>query len=464
MPPLPERRNRFEDEDEDEDEELFDRRVPSPFERDAAPPVLAPDDDEDDYGRFSEPLRRSEREHAARTELLSGVDTGTDDPAERGSLRLSDPTVQVPVSGSLGQGLFAPPEPPIPSPKGGRPPQADETATQYLPKVAPPEPARTVEAPPEVADPSAGGWFQETAEGRAAKAAAAAAEQAAASKGDSSLVDDLDVDPDRRAASGELVDDVEELPGRGKSRDESREESRETGTIFTQRTQPVSGELIARLDGKAEERAEPAKAGKPEKRKKSTKGKAAPESEEDDEKGGSDSAFSSGQPTTVLPVRTPGVNRFDTGSLSTPSPPRPQPAPAEETQALPSVPAAAETQAMPSVPAAAESEPERPRSLFEPIVPADESATTTMPASGADNAAATRKGDGSVPPGPFGPGSAMPLPGGGAPSSEFKVKASVTALRYCEPDSPLFGRTVAEVWFRTTQDAERVALPPPGLT
>ncbi|GAA4299080.1 hypothetical protein GCM10023148_57660 [Actinokineospora soli] len=65
-----------------------------------------------------------------------------------------------------------------------------------------------------------------------------------------------------------------------------------------------------------------------------------------------------------------------------------------------------------------------------------------------------------VPPGPFGPGSAMPLPGGNSPSSEYRVKASVTALRYCSPESPKFDRTVAEVWFRTVADAERVGFRP----
>jgi hypothetical protein len=82
------------------------------------------------------------------------------------------------------------------------------------------------------------------------------------------------------------------------------------------------------------------------------------------------------------------------------------------------------------------------RSLFEPVVPVGE----------LEEAAA----DDFVPPGPFGPGSAMPLPGGGAPAPEFNVKASVTALRYCTQDNPQFDRIVAEVWFRTPSDAERV--------
>lgn len=66
----------------------------------------------------------------------------------------------------------------------------------------------------------------------------------------------------------------------------------------------------------------------------------------------------------------------------------------------------------------------------------------------------------SVPPGPFGPGSAMPRPGGAPPADDFAVKASVTALRYCTEESPQFARMVAEVWFRTAQDAERVGFRP----
>ncbi|MET0236648.1 MAG: hypothetical protein ABW224_18510 [Kibdelosporangium sp.] len=83
------------------------------------------------------------------------------------------------------------------------------------------------------------------------------------------------------------------------------------------------------------------------------------------------------------------------------------------------------------------------RSLFEPVVPAGEQEEADSD-------------DFIPPPGPFGPGSAMPLPGGGAPASDFSVKASVTALRYCTQDNPQFDRIVAEVWFRTPSDAERV--------
>ncbi|AXB46707.1 hypothetical protein A4R43_33230 [Amycolatopsis albispora] len=96
-------------------------------------------------------------------------------------------------------------------------------------------------------------------------------------------------------------------------------------------------------------------------------------------------------------------------------------------------------------------------SLFEPAVPAG--ANGAIP-----DAPPAREfaPDVSVPIGPFGPGSAMPKPGGGRPSEEFTVKASVTALRYCTEDSPQFPRMVAEVWFRSATDAERVGFRPLG--
>jgi hypothetical protein len=108
---------------------------------------------------------------------------------------------------------------------------------------------------------------------------------------------------------------------------------------------------------------------------------------------------------------------------------------------------------------AATSGSERTRSLFEPVVPADGGDSGELPPPphrlrSADSRPST--------PGPFGPGSAMPLPGGASPSPEFTIKASVTALRYCTPESPQFGRTVAEVWFRSAADAERVGFRPVG--
>ncbi|HEY3482139.1 MAG TPA: hypothetical protein VGL02_24855, partial [Streptomyces sp.] len=94
-------------------------------------------------------------------------------------------------------------------------------------------------------------------------------------------------------------------------------------------------------------------------------------------------------------------------------------------------------------------------SLFEPSVQPNQAAVSAPEPPPARQAA----GD-AVPPGPFGPGSAMPRPGGGRPSDGFEVKASVTALRYCTEESAQFPKMVAEVWFRTAEDAERVGFRP----
>ncbi|MEC3976555.1 sunset domain-containing protein [Amycolatopsis sp. H20-H5] len=97
-------------------------------------------------------------------------------------------------------------------------------------------------------------------------------------------------------------------------------------------------------------------------------------------------------------------------------------------------------------------------SLFEPSVQPSQSAAQLPPAP--EPPPARHANSDSVPPGPFGPGSAMPRPGGGRPADEFTVKASVTALRYCTDESPQFPRMVAEVWFRNATDAERVGFRP----
>ncbi|MEU0530338.1 sunset domain-containing protein [Amycolatopsis tolypomycina] len=98
-------------------------------------------------------------------------------------------------------------------------------------------------------------------------------------------------------------------------------------------------------------------------------------------------------------------------------------------------------------------------SLFEPSVQPNQAAASVV---APEPPPARQSAADSVPPGPFGPGSAMPRPGGGAPSDSFAVKASVTALRYCTEESAQFPKMVAEVWFRTAEDAERVGFRPLG--
>ncbi|WP_020668539.1 hypothetical protein [Amycolatopsis nigrescens] len=110
-----------------------------------------------------------------------------------------------------------------------------------------------------------------------------------------------------------------------------------------------------------------------------------------------------------------------------------------------------------------ETEAARSGSLFEPVVRPNQGAAVPPPAESlapTPPPARHHAPDAALPPGPFGPGSAMPRPGGGRPAEEFAVKASVTALRYCTEESPQFPRMVAEVWFRTPADAERVGFRP----
>ncbi|WP_236789712.1 hypothetical protein [Amycolatopsis sp. GM8] len=102
----------------------------------------------------------------------------------------------------------------------------------------------------------------------------------------------------------------------------------------------------------------------------------------------------------------------------------------------------------------------RSGSLFEPSVRPNSGGAHAAPESSAPPPARTHASDDGTPPGPFGPGSAMPRPGGGRPSEDYTVKASVTALRYCTAHSPQYGRMVAEVWFRSVEDAERVGFRP----
>ncbi len=53
---------------------------------------------------------------------------------------------------------------------------------------------------------------------------------------------------------------------------------------------------------------------------------------------------------------------------------------------------------------------------------------------------------------PFGPGSAAPLPDGSVPEG-FAIKGNENSMLYHPSDSPYYGRTKAEVWFRDEESA-----------
>ncbi len=57
-------------------------------------------------------------------------------------------------------------------------------------------------------------------------------------------------------------------------------------------------------------------------------------------------------------------------------------------------------------------------------------------------------------PGPYGAGSAAPLPDSSAPSPDFTIKGNADSMLYHRPDSRSYNVTKAEVWFDTPERAE----------
>ena len=56
--------------------------------------------------------------------------------------------------------------------------------------------------------------------------------------------------------------------------------------------------------------------------------------------------------------------------------------------------------------------------------------------------------------GPYGPGSAAPLPDGSAPSAAFTIKGNADSMLYHRPDSRSYAVTGAEVWFDSEAAAQ----------
>lgn len=396
----------------------------------------------------------------------------------------------------LGGGLVAPPETDTTDTELADGPSA--AATQYL-DVGAGSLSSALEAPPEVpVEPDTSGWFGDDRDEDSAELRQTAELRT----------------PEPGEIDGRLVDDEGDGPDDG-------------GTVFTQRTHPIPGEVIRQIDeaGKAESAPahaladEPADAlvddlaeedaQRPAEQTVESEPVAQPEEatgESEDVFGGASEvtsllapepestgtaaahgaqgqtevmpAHTTESPTEVVSARGRRPASRDLSHLGAEEPKdtpgvtvQPDPAKSPLPKRVPSKPPrrtpfgvqttspASSPPPPPAEPAAAgetsstttSSEPTR--SLFEPIVPAGDAPAVPPPPH------RMREGNGR---GPFGPGSAMPLPGGASPSPEFTIKASVSALRYCTPESPQFGRTVAEVWFKSPADAERVGFRPVG--
>jgi len=76
------------------------------------------------------------------------------------------------------------------------------------------------------------------------------------------------------------------------------------------------------------------------------------------------------------------------------------------------------------------------------------------PVGGGDTDATEPQVRADAPPGRYGEGSADAVPHQGPPDG-FTIKGNAQSMLFHTPDSPYYGRTKPEVWFRTESDAER---------
>ncbi|GAA3433360.1 sunset domain-containing protein [Kutzneria kofuensis] len=91
--------------------------------------------------------------------------------------------------------------------------------------------------------------------------------------------------------------------------------------------------------------------------------------------------------------------------------------------------------------------PFRPRAQFSSMPRNTDAAPIRRPSSGGPRT-------------PFGPGSALPKPDGSAPSDDYRVKAVLGSRTYHAAGSGDFDGVKAEVWFRSTEEAERAGFTP----
>ena len=108
-----------------------------------------------------------------------------------------------------------------------------------------------------------------------------------------------------------------------------------------------------------------------------------------------------------------------------------------------------------------------PRSLFEPVVDVDRPNDQQLPPrpirvrTGVNGngrppgPARAPAGSNGWQVGPFGPGSALPMPDGSAPAPQFRVKARTSSMVFHTEASPFFERLEPQVWFRSVEDAQR---------
>ena len=98
---------------------------------------------------------------------------------------------------------------------------------------------------------------------------------------------------------------------------------------------------------------------------------------------------------------------------------------------------------------------EQPEPVFSRLMEAEPTLFDHLDPVGGDDTDATEpqvRAD--APPGRYGVGSADAVPHQGPPDG-FTIKGNAQSMLFHTPDSPYYGRTKPEVWFRTESDAER---------
>lgn len=142
------------------------------------------------------------------------------------------------------------------------------------------------------------------------------------------------------------------------------------------------------------------------------------------------------KPAAAPPLEEPAVEQEPVlvGATATQAAPAPRPTPA--------APASPATPAAPAAPV-----PERAEPVFSRVMDSEPTLFDAEIAAPEQQAAA-------VQPGRYGEGSAEAVPHQGPPDG-FTIKGNAQSKLFHTPDSPYYGRTKPEVWFRTEADAER---------
>ncbi|MFD3406112.1 hypothetical protein ACFWUU_35840 [Kribbella sp. NPDC058693] len=151
------------------------------------------------------------------------------------------------------------------------------------------------------------------------------------------------------------------------------------------------------------------------------------------------------KPAAAPPLEEPALEPEPVlvGATASQAAPTPHPTPA-----APATPAARATPAAPASPAA----PAAPvRETVEPVFSRVMDSEPTL--FDAEMTAPERQAT-VVQPGRYGEGSAEAVPHQGPPDG-FTIKGNAQSKLFHTPDSPYYGRTKPEVWFRSEADAER---------